>query len=385
MVPSTHGGSSNTHDMNIAYYMPFKPMGHKNPSGDLVTGTELYKHLSEKKHFIELASRLRCRWIYYRPRIWFQFLTEKRRIVKEYREKKPDIWLSYHSYYKAPDLLGMYCSRKLDIPYVIFQGIYSTKRRKKAKSLPGFILNKKVLLSADHIFTNKKRDYENLQRILPEDRLTYIAPGIDPCRFVFSKDSRNSLRIKWNPKGSTVVMTAAMFRPGVKTEGIHQVIESCARLVDSGRDICLWVAGDGLCRNELKKKADELLPGRTHFLGKIARHDLHCYYSGADIFAFPGIEESLGMVYLEAQSCNLPVVACGDWGGGEAVIHNKTGLLSSASRRSDFTENLNYLIKNPGMRKALGQKGGNHIRSHHDLNQNYALLEQKLQILAGTR
>ena len=357
-------------------------MGHKNPSGDLITGTELYNHLSEKNNSIELASRLRCRWIYYQPKIWLQFLAEKKRILKKYHEKKPDIWLTYHSYYKAPDLLGMHCSRKLGIPYVIFQGIYSTKRRKKLKSFPGFILNKKVLLSADHVFTNKKRDHKNLERILSEDHLTYIAPGINPDSFVFSEESRNSLRLRWNVKGKTVIMTAAMFRPGVKTEGISQVIDSCARLVDSGRDICLWIAGDGLCRNKLRKKTTELLPGRVHFLGKIARDEMHCYYSGADIFAFPGIEESLGMVYLEAQSCNLPVVACKDWGGGEAVVHNKTGLLSSATKLSDFTKNLDRLLEDPRLRNVLGQNGGNHIRLHHDLNRNYALLQEKLRIIA---
>ena len=106
------------------------------------------------------------------------------------------------------------------------------------------------------------------------------------------------------------------------------------------------------------------------------------YYSGADIFAFPGIEESLGMVYLEAQSCNLPVVACKDWGGGEAVVHNKTGLLSSAAQPSDFTENLGKLLKDLRLRNLLGENGGNHIRLHHDLNRNYALLQKKLQIIA---
>lgn len=367
--------------MDIAYYMPFKPMGHKNPSGDLVTGTELYNHLSEKKHSVELVSNLRCRWIYYRPKSWPQLLREKTRILKKYSNRKPNIWLSYHSYYKAPDLLGSYCCRKLAIPYVIFQGIYSTKHRKRFATLPGFLLNKKVLLSANHIFTNKKRDLKNLKRLVHKDRLTYIAPGIDPSNFTFSSDSRDSLRTKWNPEGKPVIMTAAMFRPGVKTEGILHVIESCSQLVREGKDIILWIAGDGTCHNEINKKADQLLPGRVRFLGQIARHKMHRYYSGADIFAFPGIEESLGMVYLEAQSCNLPVVAYKDWGGGEAVIHDRTGLLSAAAEPSNFTRNINRLLNDNELRNRLAQNGSNHIRSCHDLKQNYTLLEEKLQIL----
>ena len=180
-------------------------------------------------------------------------------------------------------------------------------------------------------------------------------------------------------------MTAAMFRPGVKTEGISQVIESCAQLVRRGRNVCLWIAGDGQFRKELVTKADKLLPGRVHFLGKISRKEMYRYYSSADIFAFPGIEESLGMVYLEAQSCNLPVVACRDWGGGEAIVHNETGLLSPAAEPSHFTENLDRLLKDFTLRNYLGQNAGEHIRLNHDLNRNYALLETGLQIQAGSR
>ncbi len=36
---------------------------------------------------------------------------------------------------------------------------------------------------------------------------------------------------------------------------------------------------------------------------------MYRYYSACDLFVFPGIRESLGLVFLEAQSCGLPVVA----------------------------------------------------------------------------
>ena len=370
--------------MDIAYYMPFKPMGHQNPSGDLVTGTELFDHLAEQNHTIKLASRLRCRWIYYRPGIWFQYFLEKRRIIKRCRTRKPDLWVSYHSYYKAPDLLGSSCSKILKIPYVIFQGIYSTKREKKLTTLPGFLLNRKVLLSADLVITNKKKDLKNLRRILPGERVTYIAPGINPDSFIFSAKSREQLRQKWNSPDEMIILTTAMFRPGVKTEGIKQVISSCAQLATTSRDFCLWICGDGACRKELRKTADKLLPGKVRFLGKIPRNEMYRYYSAADIFAFPGIEESLGLVYLEAQSCRLPVVACSDWGGGEAVIDHRTGLLSSAADLHGFTANIDRLLTDRELRNNFGENGAGHIRTKHDLKQNYIFLEKKLQTLVTT-
>lgn len=367
--------------MKIAYYMPFKPMDHKNPSGDLVTGTELYNYLRARGHALDLVSKLRCRWIYYRPTLLLRLLREKNRILRDYRNPKPNLWLSYHSYYKAPDLLGVSCSRKLAIPYVIFQGIYSTKRRKQLKTLPGFLINKKILQSADHIFTNKQRDLNNLRRLLPENRLTYIAPGIHPQLFEYSKTWRTSLRQQWAIGEETIVMTAAMMRPGVKTNGISTVIQSCSELVKKGLPLKLIIAGDGSCRQQLTEQAAALLPGRVKFLGKIPRSELCQYYSAADIFAFPGVEESLGMVYLEAQSCNLPVVAYQDWGGGEAVVNGQTGLLSPATTPALFTTHIQRLTEDKTRRLTLGVAAGQHIRRNHDLNRNYLQLEKILLTL----
>jgi glycosyltransferase involved in cell wall biosynthesis len=152
--------------------------------------------------------------------------------------------------------------------------------------------------------------------------------------------------------------------------------------VQRGLPLRLIIAGDGDCRQQLEGKAAELLPDRVHFLGKIPRPELYRYYSAADIFAFPGVEESLGMVYLEAQSCNLPVVAYNDWGGGEAVVHNQTGLLSPMAEPSLFTTHIRRLLEDKEKRRTLGIEAGEHIRRNHDLDHNYNRLEEKLIALS---
>ncbi|SDP21328.1 glycosyltransferase family 4 protein [Desulforhopalus singaporensis] len=369
--------------MKIAYYMPFKPLGHPVPSGDLVIGTELHDNLKSRGHHVLLVSRIRCRWIYYRPLAMLKLIREKRRITSRSTSPSFDIWLSYHSYYKCPDLLGLACSRKLDIPYVIFQGIYSTKRRKKLATLPGYLLNRRVLLGADHIFTNKHRDYRNLARLLPKERLTYIAPGIRPQQFEFSKEWHRTSRQQWKTGDETIIMTAAMMRPGVKTEGLETVIRSASLLAKRGHNLKLIVVGDGQSRPSLERLANSLLGERCIFCGKIERNRLYRYYSGADFFAFPGVEESLGMVYLEAQSCGLPVVAFREWGGGEAVVDGHTGLLATASRPDTFTDKMEQLILQPELRAKLGANGAVHIRSAHDIDQNYKKIETTLRTITG--
>lgn len=368
--------------MRIAYYMPFKPMGHRNPSGDLIIGSEIFSHLQERGHHLRLVSRLRCRWLYYRPITFLRLLLERRRVVAACRLAPPDLWLSYHSYYKAPDLLGPACSRRLGIPYALFQGIYSTSRRRQLLTLPGFLLNRATLLAADMVFSNKNRDLKNLARLLPAERLRYIAPGLLPEQFPFQPEWRAALRHSWGVGDETVVLAAAMMRPGVKTAGIATVIEACAELHRAGLPLHLVVAGDGSGRIELERLGAQLPGHRLHFLGRIPRQELHRCYSAADIFAFPGFEESLGMVYLEAQSCRLPVVACADWGGGEAVVAGQTGLLSPAARPEQFTANIGRLIREPDLRRRLGEEAARHVRRQHDLRRNYATLELALQQLA---
>ncbi len=80
----------------------------------------------------------------------------------------------------------------------------------------------------------------------------------------------------------------------------------------------------------LKALAEDLLPGRVVFTGRVARPDMAQCYSAADLFAFPGIGESLGMVYLEAQACGLPVVALESPGVSQVVVGGQTGIACRA-------------------------------------------------------
>lgn len=369
--------------MKIAYYMPFKPLGHPNPSGDLVLGTEIFTHLNQAGHDCRLASKLRCRWIYLQPLQLLRLLWERHRVVKELKGNRPDLWLSYHCYYKAPDLLGPFCAKRLGIPYVIFQGIYSTKRRRTLKTQPGFYLNRHALQSAVMVITNKRHDEQNLLRLLPRQRVRYIAPGLHTAAFTFSGEDRLRLRGSWGIHDEVVIMAAAMFRPGVKTLSLKTLITACGQLVHRGRKIKVVIAGDGQRRAELQQLGDSLLAGNILFSGRIPRDELSALYSGADIFVFPGFEESLGMVYLEAQSCGLPVVAYADWGGREAVVDGLTGLLSPAASPQLLIDNIDRLVQDGALRKKLGRQAADHVRANHELTSSYRSLAGMLSEAAA--
>ena len=364
--------------MRIFFYAPFKPLGHPHPSGDLAIAKGLYAFLTGRGHQLYPAGALRARWIFWKPWLWPEIIRQRRRLVRRIQHVKPDLWLTYHTYYKAPDLLGPAVCRETGVPYVVFQGIYSTKRRRDLRTRPGFELNRRALAAAAHVCTNKREDHINLRRIIAPRNLSYIAPGIFPDGFSFDPDARSVLRRRWQAAGIPVILTAAMFRPGVKADGLAWVIDTCADLFRKRIRFHLVVAGAGAAEARLRRLARRLKPGTCHFAGKIPRGELYRYYSAADVFAFPGIRESLGMVYLEAQSCGLPVVAFDNGGVPEVVENGKTGMLTPPFDRGRYAGALECLLSDAGLRRQMGTAASAYVRRRHDLDKNYGRLEEIL-------
>ena len=365
--------------LRIFFYPPFKPLGHAQPSGDLVIATGLYDYLAGRGHEVWPASSLRSRWIFWKPWLWPGVLHEQRRAVTGIARIRPDLWLTYHTYYKAPDLLGPAACYRSNLPYVIFQGIYSTKTKRGLRTLPGYVLNKRALRAAHHVFTNRRDDLVNLKRLLPKHRLSYVAPGIYPRDFSFDARARAEVRRSWNLGNEPVVLSAAMFRPGVKAQGLSWVIRACGTLLRQGTSLSLVIAGDGKERPDLQRLGGQHLGDKVRFVGTVPRERMYRFYSAGDIFAFPGFRESLGMVFLEAQSCGLPVVACANAGIPEVVEGGNTGILVPLNAFDAFVQAIRQLLNENGLRQKMGRAARTYVRGAHDLEKNYGAMEMALE------
>jgi glycosyltransferase involved in cell wall biosynthesis len=370
--------------MRIAFYAPFKPLGHPNPSGDLVIATGLVDYLRGRGIQVKVASRLRARWIYRRPKLWLQAIKAYREALDLCRRWRPHLWLTYHTYYKAPDLLGPGVCKRLGIPYLIFQGIYSTKRRRHLATAPGFYLNRRALLAAKHLFTNRRLDEVNLLRLGSRQRISYVPPGIFPDDFVKDPEAGQGLRREWGAGEDAVILSAAMFRRDVKTEGLLWLMDCLGTLARQGGArgggrFRLVIAGDGPCREALETAASKHLPGRVRFVGRMPRERMAEFYSAGDLFAFPGIRESLGMVYLEAQACGLPVVAFDNGGIPEVVASQESGFLTPPFDKQCFADRVDELLSDKALRFRMGRAAARRVRAHHDLGRNYSQVLASLE------
>lgn len=92
-----------------------------------------------------------------------------------------------------------------------------------------------------------------------------------------------------------------------------------------------WVIGDGPQREALQKSYPQV-----RFLGAKPHRDLPSYYNCADVFVFPSLTDTFGLVLVEAMACGIPVAAYPVEGPIDVVAHGKSGILDRDLTRACF-------------------------------------------------
>ena len=100
------------------------------------------------------------------------------------------------------------------------------------------------------------------------------------------------------------------------------------------------------------------------FIGRINYQDLPSYICIGDIFAMPsrsrlfGMEvEGLGIVYLEASSCGLPVIAGNSGGAPDALKEGVTGFVVDGNDLNQIASRAITLLADEKLRKQMGENG----------------------------
>lgn len=120
----------------------------------------------------------------------------------------------------------------------------------------------------------------------------------------------------------------------------------------------LDVVGDGPDRAALVERAASLGVGaRIRWLGALPQTQLPDLYRLATALVVPSIGEGLGLVAVEAQLCETPVVAYASGGTTDTVRDGETGVLVPAGDVGSLATALDALLGDPARRAALGQGG----------------------------
>ena len=124
-------------------------------------------------------------------------------------------------------------------------------------------------------------------------------------------------------------------------KNILRILESCARSAQSGQVFTLVLAGQGPDAKSIQQKVAELgLAERTRFTGHITdENDLYGLYENANLFVFPSLYDTSGMVVREAAAMSTPSVVVRGCATAEPIHDRENGFLCE-----DTTESLSEII-----------------------------------------
>lgn len=152
----------------------------------------------------------------------------------------------------------------------------------------------------------------------------------------------------------------------IHRKGLHLLLSACVKLqADGYTDFTLLVVGDGADRQELEAfSIAEGLSDRLRWLGWVDYDNLGAYFQAADVFVFPTLEDTWGMVALEAMACGKPVI-CSKWAGtAELTIDGETGYLVDPHNIEALANRMSRFIDTPDLISTMGHTAQTSISQH---------------------
>ena len=191
-------------------------------------------------------------------------------------------------------------------------------------------------------------------------KLVQIAPGIDVDHFVPTDSSE--LRAQLGLADKAVIISVGRL---VHRKGQDKLISALPAIRAAVPNVHLVLVGVGPHQKFLENLVAKLnVADCVTFIGRINYSELPKYICVGDIFAMPsrsrffGLEvEGLGIVYLEASACGLPVVGGKSGGAPDAVLVGETGVVVDGTNSSEIAEACIDLLNNPELCALMGATG----------------------------
>lgn len=195
-----------------------------------------------------------------------------------------------------------------------------------------------------------------------------IAPGIDTDHFAPQSDAAQ-LRQSLGLADKKVIVSVGRL---VHRKGQDTLIESFPEIVREIPNAHLLFIGEGPYEKYLKKRVKALnLADRVTFIGRVQYVQLPKYICVGDVFAMPsrsrlaGLEvEGLGIVYLEASACGLPVIGGNSGGAPDALLEGVTGFAVDGTSAQDVADAAIKILRDPQLAKSMGTAGREWIIRH---------------------
>ena len=179
--------------------------------------------------------------------------------------------------------------------------------------------------------------------------------GIDPTRL-----KRTTSYVPYHGKGKLRIFSCGRLHV---VKGHQLLINAAAKLARRGIDLEVYIAGEDENQGNgfkqvLQNQINELgLENTVHLLGAISDEEVKQQLLAAHMFALASFSEPLGVVYMEAMSCEVPAIATNAGGVPELIEHGVDGLLIPPHDATALADQIEQLAAAPSKAEKLAAHG----------------------------
>jgi glycosyltransferase involved in cell wall biosynthesis len=181
---------------------------------------------------------------------------------------------------------------------------------------------------------------------------TFLLPtGIDPAIFDHSDGETAAFREKFEARYPEIRGKRLLLFAGrvVKEKNIGFLLRLLPGLLERRPEVMLVIAGNGPDLEYYQEEARKAgVTGHCVFTGYMEREDLSLVYRISEIFLFPSLTDTQGLVTLEAMRSGTPVVAIGAL-GTLMVMGGDNGGFMVKNDSAEFSRRVLELLEDPDL------------------------------------
>lgn len=209
---------------------------------------------------------------------------------------------------------------------------------------------KKVLDGADAIVTVSTSNLNCVNKLGTKTPVFIIPNGFRSDMF-HPLDKHNCRKMLGLPQTGKIVVSIGNL---VEEKGQKYLISAMATLKNMRSDVFCFLIGRGPLRNNLLHQVRSLnLWENVRLCGGIPHKKIVLWLNACDVFVFPSMKESFGVVQIEAMACGKPVVATMN-GGSEEIINSSVGVLVEAGNSDALAEAISHALNSSWDEKVIG-------------------------------
>jgi len=202
-----------------------------------------------------------------------------------------------------------------------------------------------------------------IQQGIAPDRISVVGNAVD----IEAIGARAEGPLRNPPPRTDAAIRILMPATLLPAKGQRCAIRAASRLVRQGRDVVLWLAGDGSEEFITRLRADAAEGGMADRLCLLGwRDDVPKLIRAATVVILPSHTEGLPISLMEAMALDRAVVATNVGGIGDLIQHEQTGLLVGVEDDEALAAAIARLADDPELARRLADRAREHVRRHYN-------------------